>query len=278
MSAPIAFLRFPCYNAFMITGISTACLYGRYETEDCFGALKELGIKNCELFLRTFYEYRPDFAKKYSPRAAGINVGSVHSFSYNFEPQLFVSSLRQRGDGFYWLEQVLRSAQLFGAKAYTLHGIVRRHGGGKDDFERLAVRLNDIIDFCSGYGVALCLENVCWSLYNRPSVFKELKSRCGGLSGVLDIKQARLSGYPYAAYIEEMKGAISQVHLSDVDGNGKICLPGRGIYDFTEIFRRLKDAGFDGRVTLEVYPDSYGNLTELKQSLDLIDEIIYKIN
>lgn len=240
------------------------------ETEDAFQSIKDAGAECVEVGLQTFYEYRPEFAKKFAPRAEGLTVNSVHPLSHNFEPQLFFDSRRQRGDGYYWLEQVMRSAQLFGAENYTFHGSVRR-GGERDDFGKIAVRLNEAIDFCARYGVKLCLENVRWSLYNRPNVFKELKSRCRGLSGVFDIKQARKSGYPYAMYIEDMAGSISHVHISDADGNGKTCLPSFGVYDFEDIFKRLKGAGFDGCVLIEA--DKFGDFENLKRSVEFLKEL-----
>ena len=115
-------------------------------------------------------------------------------------------------------------------------------------------------------------------MYNRPGLFKELKSRCPQLAAVLDIKQARRSGYPLNMYIEDMAGAISHVHLSDVDENGRMCLPGTGIYNFEEIFRRLRGAGFDGPAVIEVYGGDYSGYSELKESLDYLNEIFYKLN
>ena len=260
----------------MKTGISTASLFMRESTEDAISTIKSLGAECIEIFLTTFYEYRPEFAKKFAPLADGLEVNSVHTLSNSFEPQLFNPNFRVKGDGFYWLDQVMRSSQLFGCKNYTFHGIYR-NGGFTDDIGLLAENLRRISEFCQSYGVKLCLENVAWSTYNTPYMFKELKKRFDGLAGVFDIKQARRSGYPYEMYIEDMSGAISHAHLSDVDENGRMCLPGKGVYDFNEILKRLKGAGFDGNILIEVYHDNYGDKSELKQSLEFLKETVYKI-
>ncbi len=265
------------YNKNMNTGISTACMFLRKSTEDAAATIKELGADTAEVFFQTFYEYRPEFSKALAPTVEGLNINSVHVFSNSFEPNVFIPSRRTRGDGFYWLDQIMRSAQLLGCKRYTFHGQSGRHNASHSDYGELAAYLRSAVEFCAGYGVQLCLENVFWSTYNRPGVFRELKSRIPELAGVFDIKQARRSGYPYAMYIEDMSGAISHVHLSDVDENGKMCLPGKGLYDFEEILKRLKGAGFDGSAIIEVYPDDYGDISELRQSLGFLNEIIYKI-
>ena len=255
----------------MKTGISTASLYLRQETEQAFATIKGMGADCIEIFYNTFYEYRPEFSEKLDSK--GIEVNSVHVNTHQVEHSLFNPSRRVRGDAFYWLDQVMRSAQILGCKAYSFHGRV----GKPENIDKIADDLRGAVEFCARYGVNLCLENVAWSIYHRPKIFSELKERIPQLCGVFDVKQARRSGYPYKDYIEDMKGAISHVHLSDVDKDGKMCLPGKGIYNFKEILSRLKDAGFDGNILIEVYPDDYNEISELKTSLEYLREIVYKL-
>lgn len=261
----------------MKIGVSTASFFPREECENAIGIIKELGADCAEVFLGSFYEYRPEFAKANKERFGGIEICSVHSSSINFEPQLFSSARRVRGDGYYWLDQFLRSAQLLGAKRYSFHGYVARSVNDVN-FDNIAASLREICEFCARYGVDLCLENVSWCTYNRPGFFREFKCRCPQLAAVLDIKQARRSGYPLNMYIEDMAGAISHVHLSDVTADGKMCLPGRGIYNFEEIFKRLRGAGFNGHAVIEVYGGDYTGYAQIRQSLEYIKEIAYKIS
>ena len=245
----------------MKVGISTACT-AKYETEDALALTKSLGADCCEAYLQTFYEYRPEFAKKYATRTDGAEVLAVRVNPQNFEPQLSSSSRRIRGDGFYWLDQVLRSAQLFGAKNYTFIGDC----GGD---------IAELFNFCARYGVRLCLENSSFGLYNSPSVFKELKERVDGLAGVFDLKQARLSGYPYPMYLKDMSGAIAYAHLSDFDENGALCLPGTGVFNFKELISRLKDEGFNGALIIDA--PSLAEAEELKRSIEFLKETVYKL-
>ena len=256
----------------MKTGISTASFYLRQEIEQAIVTIKELGAHCTEVFYNTFYEYRPEFSEKLD--AKGIEVNSVHVNTHHIEHSLFNPSRRVRGDAYYWLDQVMRSAQILGCKNYTFHGKV----GKAENLDEAADYLRGAVEFCARYGVNLCLENVVWSLYHKPKIFSYLKERIPRLCGVFDIKQAQRSGYKYTEYIDDMKGAISHVHLSDMDKDGKMCLPGKGVYNFKEVLTRLKDAGFDGNIIIEVYKDDYGDIKELKTSLEYLDEIIYKIS
>ena len=74
-----------------------------------------------------------------------------------------------------------------------------------------------------------------------------------------------------------MKGDIVTVHISDVDNDGKMCLPGKGVTDFYELFSRLKDVGFNGAILLEVYQNDYKEFSELFSSLNFIEELADKV-
>lgn len=260
----------------MKIGVSTASFFPREECENAIEIIKELGADCAEVFLGSFYEYRPEFIKANKARFSGIEISAVHAFSSNFEPQLFSSSRRVRGDGYYWLDQLMRSAQFLGAKKYSFHGYISRNSDSVN-FDRIATCMREMCEFTARYGVDVCLENVSWCTYNRPGLFREFKARCPQLAAVFDIKQARRSGYPINMYIEDMAGAISHVHLSDVTENGRMCLPGKGIYNFEEIFKRLKGAGFNGPAVIEVYGGDYSEYSEIKQSLEYLKEIAYKL-
>ena len=260
----------------MNIGISTAALFPEKHSEEAARIIKDSGVECAEIFLSTFYEYRPEFAKALAPQIAGLNVNSVHTTPQNFECNLFNPTRRVRGDGFYWLDQVARSAQLLGCKNYTFHGFMRTNAGA-DDIKFIGERIAEAHGFLARYGVRLCMENTAFYVYNRPWLFGEIKNYCPDLGGVFDIKQARRSGYPYQAYIKDMEGSIAYVHITDMDENGKICLPGKGVYDFSEIFKRLKDAGFDGNVFLEPYRGDYGGFDELLQSVEFLKEVADKI-
>lgn len=247
----------------MKVGISTACFYPEQETEAAVITIKSLGADCAEVFLRTFYEYRPEFAKAVAPDICGVDVNSVRVSPENFEGQLFDVSRRIRGDGFYWLDQIMRSAQLLGAKNYTFRGFLRAMDmlGG---FDALSGYIRGVTEFCSRYGVNLCIENTCRGLYKRPYIFSELKARCPQLSAVFNLAQAHKSGYPYQMYLKDMSGVISHVYL-----------PADEVTDYTEFFKRLKDAGFDGAVFIET--ESYCNAGQIGRSLEFLKELVYKI-
>ena len=264
----------------MQAGISTASLFMRKNNEDALPLLEELGVNVAEVFLTSFSEYGYPFADLLKERKGSLTVNSVHALNTEFEPQLFNKHPRVKADAYGWAEKVLESARALDARYYTFHGTSRvkraSRSGENDDFPSMIAGFEELTDFCKKRGVTLCLENVEWSTYNRVGVFEKIASSVPDLGGVLDIKQARISEYPYQEYLKEMGERLKYVHISDVDERGKMCLPGCGTFDFDELIRRLKDVGFDGAVLIEVYNRDYQEYSQLKAACDFVNELIYK--
>ena len=266
----------------MIAGVSTASLFNRKNNEDALPFLDEIGVKTAEVFLTSFSEYGKEFGRMLATRKGKVFVHSIHDLNTQFEPQLFASNERVKKDAFFWLAKVMEAGRELGAKYYTFHGTARikrsARSGVNDDFSALCKSFQEIYEFCQSYGLKLCLENVEWATYNRLGVFEKIRDCVPNLGGVLDVKQARISGYDYRDYLTEMGENLTHVHLSDLDENGKIRLPGQGVFDFGETIDRLKDVGFDGALIIEVYKDDYLHLSEIKRSVEYLDELLYKKN
>ncbi len=264
----------------MRVGVSTASLFMRKNNEDALPLLNDLGVKTAEVFLTSFSEYGFPFAELLKARKGDLEINSIHVLNTEFEPQLFSAHPRVKADAYAWLDKVLQSANALGAPYYTFHGTSRvkraSRSGENDDFPSMIRGFAELETTCRKCGVTLCLENVEWSTYNRPGVFQKLAAEIAGLRGVLDIKQARISGYSYEDYLNEMGERIAYVHVSDVDDKGKLCLPGKGSFDFQTLIKRLNNVGFDGAFLIEVYNKDYENEQELRLACDYLDELLYK--
>lgn len=257
----------------MEIGISTASLFKRQYNEDALVTLNNLGARVVEVFLGSYCEYTSEFANLLKSRQGNLKVHSIHTLNTHFEPQLFGDNPRAVNDAYKILENCLNTANLLGAKNYTLHGIARfKKNILYNNYEDIGKKFNKLNDFCLQKNVFLCLENVEWAYYNRVGFYTQISKYCKGLKTCLDVKQARVSGDSYVDYINEMGENINTVHLSDVNNNGKICLPGKGIFDFDDLFKRLSDFGFNGSMLIEVYNGDYGEIEELKESLLFLED------
>ena len=262
----------------MQVGISTATLFGRFVTEDALEFLAKNKIDCAEVFLESFCAYNSEYGKLIAQKKGQTNVHSVHVLTTQFEPQLYSLNERAKKDSFEILDNALDSAEQFGARYYTFHGGARfKKTPFKIDYDRVSAITQDIIDVAKKHNISLAYENVHWGYYNYIGFFEEIRKRTKGLKATLDIKQARQSEIPYSKFIDEMNKDIVTVHLSDIDENGKMCLPGKGITDFNDLFTRLKDVEFDGAVLIEAYQKDFETFEQLFASYNYLKELAYKI-
>ena len=260
----------------MKVGISTASLFLRKNNEEALPLFDAWGVPCAEVFLTSFCEYAPAFAHTLAAAKGGVEIHSVHVLNTQYEPQLYAEHPRVLEDANGWLREVLASANILGARNYTFHGIARLKRTFRENWQRFSAITAQIYETCRAAGVRLCYENVEWALYNRPGLFALLKKDCPDLGGVLDIKQARITGYDWREYLADMGESLATVHVSDVTAEGKMCLPGRGVFDFAELFARLRDISFDGAVLIENYARDYGEPDELRRSFEYLADLAAK--
>lgn len=263
----------------MEIGMSTASLFSKEKTEASFEVLHKLDIPICEVFLSTFYEYKPDFIDLLTGLKGNTKIYSVHTLNQQFEPELFNPMERTRNDCEEIYVQVARGAQKLGASYYTFHG------PGKfkklpyvHNYEKLGKRVQELYELLykeSGGTTELCYENVHWTYFNTPEYFNNLK-KYTEVKTCLDIKQAYLSGIDVYDYVDCMGDRLKNVHLCDYDDNGKLAMPGKGTFDFVKLFRKLLDNGYDGAAMIEVYASNYEKYDELRESYDFLNECLYK--
>lgn len=264
----------------MKLGISTASFFKRMYNEESVKKLDEMGVKVTEVFLGTFSEYKPEFARLLKREKGALEVHSVHTLNTHFEPQLFTDSRRALDDAYAIADEVLTSAEILGAKNYTFHGQARiKRNVNYNNYGRLGEKYRVLTEKCAEHGVNLALENVCWAHCNDVGFYSNIKRYCPLLKATLDIKQAHESGRDYAEFLNEMGRDIVTVHISDMTPEGKVILPQKGgTVDFARLFKLLDGVGFDGAVLIEVYNESYGELDELTRSLEYVAEIKAKLN
>lgn len=262
----------------MRVGISTASLFLKKSNIEAVSYFRDRNIPVAEVFLTTFREYNQEYGEALRKAKGNLCVDSVHVLTEQYEPQLYSRHPLVKEDAYTLLRGTMEAAERLGAKYYTFHGVARiKRRGNYDNFAYYAPLMKDIFDFCRNYGVTLAYENVEWALYNRPGIFRIFQEACPGLKGVLDVKQARISGYDYKEYIADMGASLAYVHYSDVDGNGNTCLAGKGIFDTEEMIKALRDAGFDGNILIENYASDYDSFEELEAAYSFLAEKVYKL-
>lgn len=263
--------------------MSTACFFMREDTEDAMVQIARLGVRNCEIFLSGYSEYKEQYFSKITDilKGEGMRCSAVHALSLQFEPQLFSMHKRQRRDALDIYNRILDGAMGLGAECYTMHGhFMLKTGAGIKNYERTASHLIELAELAKQRGISLALENVHYCMYNRVGLAAKLEPYLQGssLGYTLDIKQAvRAEEDPYD-YLDEMGERLANVHICGIDGSGAegvTCMPESSGFDFERLGRQLRAMNYGGPVTLEVYPSDFDNIEELKTSIQFMESVFY---
>jgi len=255
----------------MEIGLSTACFYPDALTEEALPRIQTLGVGTAEVFLETYSEYSVDFAGELMKVIgdSGIRVHSIHTLNPHFEQTIFSRTERQRRDCLEWYERALDAGAILGAGVYVFHGPARLKGpGGPPNYAHIAPLVRDMAAMAAKRGIRFAWENVFWCWFDHPGFVDELKEYGGteGLYYTFDLKQAYLSGHDPYGYLSAMRDRLANVHLCDIDGEGNLCLPGRGEIDFAKLGGAIRESGYTGPAILEVYRENYADWRELGEA------------
>lgn len=259
----------------MEIGISTAIFYPEVLTEDAVKLLSRKGFKVFEVFANSFFEFTEEYALKLRSimDEEDVRIRSVHTVSSAFEPYLFDAYERRRDDFFKIYQDFLRFAKILGAEAYTFHGLVKRPHKNMT-FKDIVYVYEKMVYEANVHGIALAQENVSWCLSGDLEYLRRLKDSVKGpLKYTLDVKQAVKAGRSPYEYLDIYGEDLMNLHLNDHDTINSCLLPGRGNYDFTELFKRVKSLGYKGPGIIEVYKENYDTLDDLVESMRYLERL-----
>lgn len=237
----------------MQLGLSTAAFYGRWETEEAAAQIARLPLDCAEVFLQSDSENTVEFAQLVKKNLGGIPCTSVHPMG-GYENYMAGRPARQIRDAFAHFRRVLDAGEALGAKTFVYHG---RNTPLLSPLPwNLKWNIEAIVPMCEEarrHGMAIGWENVCWCQLTTPERVLEAKKALPQVRFTLDIKQAMRAGCDPIDYVYAMSDQLCNVHVCDWQEDGKLCLPGEGVFDFEALMRALRSVGYDGPVIMEPY-------------------------
>jgi len=154
----------------------------------------------------------------------------------------------------------IRLARDLGAPGISLEpGGPLPQGMSRDDAMQLfRDGLASVLPTAAECGVNLLVEPEPRLLIERPEQFEELLDgfRHERLALNFDIGHFYCVGVDPADAMRRLAPYIRHVHLEDIapSREHKHLVPGRGAIDFDAVFTALRDVGYDGWATVELYP------------------------
>lgn len=260
----------------MQIGISTASFYPLLLEEGIALAAKQ-GFRQLELFLNAESEYAPAFCNECRRRMEdlGVQAQSVHPFDSAMEGHLLFSDYARRTkDALDRYRYYMEAAARLGARYFTFHGETMRARGLPPSHPD-AMRFDTYAALCEigeEFDVVFTQENVSWCRSSDPMFLQLLYEHVPKLRFTLDTKQALRAGRSWRDYVDTVGDRIVNLHVSDYSSESDCLLPGRGILEFGELFRRMKRCGYTGNAIIEVYRTSYQEPEELEEARRYLEE------
>ena len=158
------------------------------------------------------------------------------------------------------MKKVIRAASKLGISHCNFHFDVPIGMSSYDQTVQWYVESLDIlVPFAASKKVVLVMENIPNKHKDQMKKIRQLMERVPRLGFHLDVAHAFLEGgmARIQEYLEALGQRMSHVHLSENDGSYDQHLPlghyqGKGM-EWPKIFGWLKDRGYDGTVTLEIF-------------------------
>ena len=132
-----------------------------------------------------------------------------------------------------------------------------------EGLHKLVKFFKEICKDAESYNVLFCIEHSRFSRANLGNTTKGLIDLIDVVDSprfqmIAQIHDMAINDLSVSEAIRMADDRIKQVHIADVsglnpirDGWSSLLLPGKGVLDFVEIFRALKDIGYDGEICLE---------------------------
>jgi len=201
-----------------------------------------------------------DLCRELRLTVTNINAFTLFSQGDTWHPSWIEPEAEARGRR---IEHTLAAIRL--ARDLSSPGISLEPGGplpqGTSRLDAMAMYrdgLRQVLPLAAECGVNLLVEPEPHLLIERPEEYEELLAGLAhprlGLN--FDIGHFYCVGVDPAAAARRLGPHIRHVHLEDIapSREHRHLVPGRGAIDFPAVFAALRDVGYDGWITVELYP------------------------
>jgi len=154
------------------------------------------------------------------------------------------------------LERCARIFESLGAAVMNIHPCYARPPALRRALVDLNIEaLGPVADMARRHGLTVVFENFR-APFDKVSVHKRILEEVPGLKLHLDVGHANMGGDDAVAFCEQLGDHIAHVHVSDNRASGDHHMPlGVGNVRWPQVVSALKETGYDGTITLEVFCD-----------------------
>jgi sugar phosphate isomerase/epimerase len=262
----------------MVITARTQRMLHKYSTDEALRFFKKAGFEGIEFCMEDyFFNVRPDYIEDYfiehtveTAGELGLRIMSVgNHIGFIYDDIMFDI-----------MKRTIPKVRKFGADVLIIssadkemHKISDPAGSRK----RLLSRLNELLEIADANGVNLALEPEPPQMIINTAQFLDI---CGelkyNLKINLDVGHAFLTDPDMFESIRLLKDRIVHTHIENMyRGEHLHRLPNDGDMDLAKVFKALKDIGFSGALSLDLYAQDYEE--SAKGCADYMRETLAKI-
>ena len=249
----------------MKLGTATSVLY-LYSLRDAIPVIAETGFDGVDIWGGRPHVYRQDYSLAELKELCtiiydhGLVVSSFMPAFYRYPHSLSNPNPRVRQDSLEYMCQCIDNAAVLGARVVLVVPDLSLVGQARCDSRR---RLVESIDTCARYAaqydLKLGIEVLHFDetdLVNTAGDALEIITELGwaNIGVVLDTGTLNLNKEPLEEIVPRLGSLLLQVHVNDNQGKDRQqnLIPGDGTYDFKQLIRVFKLAGFTGFLSAEL--------------------------
>lgn len=239
-------------------------LYYNYSLEEAIQRTSVAGFDAIDIWGGRPHAYRDDLREHHirSIRALvddlGLEFASFIPAQFQYPTSLCSPIKNIRQDSIDYIKSSIETAARLGASVVSLSpGHTLSDQSQDEGWELLADSLTQLCDFSGNYDVLLALEPS--DVFETDLINTTLQALdmidqigCDNLGVVFDTGHALIAGEDTPTALENLGDRLFHLHLSDNDGTrDQHLIPGKGIFNFEELIRTLKNKQFEGFLTAE---------------------------
>jgi sugar phosphate isomerase/epimerase len=267
----------------MQIGISTACYYPM-NTEEALLRLAQQGFGNIEIFINCDMELQdPVRAEIFrTVREYDLKVLSLHPVPGLENFYLFSDYERRKRQFMDTYEQYFGFMNELGAEILVFHGSNKM---SRRSDELYMARFAELCTLAEKYSITVAQENVAYCKSGDLDFLVKMKNELN-TKFTLDMKQTLRSGFTPLEFLDKLGENIVHIHASDNHGilgsesfsDNNDCLPiGKGSFDFTGFFAKLREIKYEKGIILELYRENFQNDKQLEESIKKLVDICKNI-
>ncbi len=250
----------------MKLGTATSVLF-YYAIQDAIPVVARAGYDGVDIWGGRPHVYRQDFSAGELAHLRriiadhGLAVSSFMPAFYRYPHSLSSPNPRVRQDSIEYMQSCIENAAILGAGIVLVVPDQTLRGQRRDDaLHRLVESIDTVARYAAQHdGIKLGIEVLYYDetdLVNSAADAAAIIEQLGhpNIGVVLDTGTLNLSKESPQDIFALLGDRMLQIHVNDNEGNHKQqnLIPGEGTYDFPELLRFLKAAGYEGFLSAEL--------------------------